>query len=905
MAEAGRFDYNGERAREVSFPLGGIGTGSIGLSGGGRLIDWEVMNRPNKGVTNGISHFAVRAERDGAVLDARILNGPYLGNRTGDFPADTSRNFGFGARRDSLVGMPHFRSNTFEGRFPVAKLIFRDDRFPGEVELLAFNPFIPLADRDSSMPVAMFEITFANTGDAPIDYTAVGVIGHGLRPPTRATSGRSDGLTWARAATDEEPPDAADYAELILATDAAQTSRQTHLYRGHWFDALEVYWKDLNAPGPFTERDYGSPDYAGGMGRNRDSSLVAAHVTVAAGERKTVRFLIGWYAPNFRKYWVSPVWHFRQASGASGQWKNWYATEWPGVDAVGAEALARWDELRDRTVAFRDALYGSTLPGPVLDAAAANLSTLKSPTSLRLEDGTFYGWEGCHPNAGSCEGSCTHVWNYAQALPFLFPALERSMREADYRYNQDEVGGMSFRLSLPLGTKVATERPCADGQFGDVMKLYRDWRLSGDTDWLREMWPYAKRSIEYAWSPDNPDRWDPERTGVLWGRQHHTLDMELFGPNSWLTGFYLGALDAGARMAEAVGDSDFAAEVRAIRDRGKAWVSEHLFNGEYFVQRIDLSDRTILRPFIASERAIGVLGDGVEALYWSTEHKELQYQVGEGCLIDQVLAQWHARLYGLDDVFDRDQVVSALRAIHRYNHFERLDDIYNACRVFGLYDESGTIVASWPDPGNKPAVPVPYAQETMHGMEYAFAQLLMAYGLFDEGVAVTAAVRDRYDGAKRNPWNEIECGSNYARSMASWGAVVMLAGFEADAAAGRLAFRPALRDGGRSRAFWSGPPAYGTFEMRAGQIQLDVLGGSLRICRLGLPIGVDAPTDLRVNGRSIGFDMFDGDLVFEPVELQAGVRIEVDGPGISLAGLVDLATLDGQSSPTEPMVVTA
>ena len=49
------------------------------------------------------------------MLDARILNGPYLGNRTGDFPADTSRNFGFGARRDSLAGMPHFPANTLRG----------------------------------------------------------------------------------------------------------------------------------------------------------------------------------------------------------------------------------------------------------------------------------------------------------------------------------------------------------------------------------------------------------------------------------------------------------------------------------------------------------------------------------------------------------------------------------------------------------------------------------------------------------------------------------------------------------------------------------------------------------------------------------------------------------------------
>ena len=892
-----RFDYSGERGREVSFPLGGIGTGSIGLSGGGRFVDWEILNRPNKGVTNGISHFAVRAERDGAVIDARVLHGPYLGNRTGDFPADTSRNFGFGARRDSLAGMPHFRSNTFTGRFPVAELTFTDERFPGEVELVALNPFIPLADRDSSMPVAMFEITFANPTDTPIDYTAAGVLGHGLRPPTRATSGRTGGRTWARIVTDEEPADAADYAELMLVTDAADTSRQTHLYRGHWFDPLEVYWKDLLVPGPFAAREYRTPDYAGGMGRNRDSSLVAAHVTVAPGERRTVRFAIAWYAPNFRKYWVSPVWHFRQASAASGQWKNWYATEWPGVDEVAAEAMERWVDLRERTVAFRDALYGSTLPGAALDAAAANLSTLKSPTALRLEDGTFYGWEGLHPTAGSCEGSCTHVWNYAQALPFLFPTLERSMRTVDYRHNQDEAGGMSFRLSLPLGTRFQTERPCADGQFGNVMKLYRDWRLSGDLDWLRELWPYARRSIEYAWSPDNPDRWDPERTGVLWGRQHHTLDMELFGPNSWLTGFYLGALDAGARMADALDEPAFADELRAIRDRGRRWVCEHLFNGEYFIQAIDLSDRSILRPFIASERSVGVLGDGVETLYWSPEHGQLTYQVGDGCLVDQVLAQWHARLYGLDDVFDAGQMASALQAIYRHNHLARLEGLVNPCRVFGLDDEGGTIVASWPDPERKPAVPVPYAQETMHGMEYAFGQLLMAYGRFDEGATVTAAVRDRYDGAKRNPWNEIECGSNYARSMASWGAVVMLAGFAADAGSGRLAFAPSLRDGDVSRSFWSGPPAYGTFELRDGRIVLDVLGGSMTLRRLAVPLGGHPPRAVSVDGRAIGFDVDEGELVLGDVTLAGGTRLEIDGPSIGLAGLVDLAAIDEHAAP--------
>jgi uncharacterized protein (DUF608 family) len=895
MSTATAFTYDGEQTREISFPLGGIGTGCIGLSGAGRLVDWEVLNRPAKGITNGLSHFAVRAERDGQLVDARILNGPYLGNRTGDFPADTSRNFGFGARRDSLVGMPHFAHNTFRGRFPTAELRFTDPHFPGAVDLLAFNPFIPMDERDSSLPAAMFEMTFHNPGPDALDCTAVGVLGHGLRPPTTGSLVTSGELTGVQATTDEADRAEPDYAELVLATDADTTSHQVHLFRGHWFDPLEVYWKDLMRPGPFAPRDYGTSDLAPGMGRNRDSGLVAAHVRVPAGESRAVRFVIAWYAPNFRKYWVSPLWHFRQASAASGHWRNWYATEWPDAAAVAREALTRWDELFDATSAFRDALYDSTLPTAVIDAAGANLSVLKSPTSLRLEDGTFYGWEGCHPGAGSCEGSCTHVWNYQQALPFLFPALERSMRVADYTYNQDDFGGMSFRLSLPLGTANTTERPCADGQLGGILKLYRDWKLGGDLDWLRELWPAAQRSLEYAWSPDNLDRWDPKQTGVLWGRQHHTLDMELFGPNSWLTSFYLGALAAAAEMADALGDAAAAELYRAIGEQGRAWVSTNLFNGEYFVQRLDLGDRSVLRPYAHSELQAGVLGDGVEALYWSAEHGELKYQLGEGSIIDQVLGQWHASLYGLGDVLDPEQVALALRAIYRYNFKPRLGEVPNPCRVFGLYDESGTIVAAWPPGVPKPAVPVPYAQETMHGMEYAFAQMLMLNGALAEGVRVVAAVRERYDGALRNPWNEIECGSNYARSMASWGAVPILSGFSFDATRGHLGWAPLVRGRDGFRGIWSGPGAWGTVEIREGTADIAVLGGSLSLTSLALPLTDDGPVGVMFGDRTFDASCHGGVIAFDPIRLEAGMVMAIDATGLSVAALPEAGAVTERS----------
>ena len=120
------------------------------------------------------------------------------------------------------------------------------------------------------------------------------------------------------------------------------------------------------------------------------------------------------------------------------------------------------------------------------------------------------------------------------------------MRELDYKYNLRDDGGMPFRLQLPLGSEMWKFRPCVDGQFGGVIKVYREWKISGDTEWMRRLWPSVKKSIEFAWAETNEDLWDPEKKGVITGRQHHTLDMELFGPNSWLTGFYLAALKAGA-----------------------------------------------------------------------------------------------------------------------------------------------------------------------------------------------------------------------------------------------------------------------------------------------------------------------------------------------------------------------
>ena len=483
---------------------------------------------------------------------------------------------------------------------------------------------------------------------------------------------------------------------------------------------------------------------------------------------RRVRFAITWNYPLGAIYWFDRAQPGdAEYAGDPPTWRNYYATQWTDSRASGAEAFERWDELEAATSAFRDSLFGSSHPPEIIDAVSSTLGVLRSATVIRLEGGELWGWEGQHIGEGSCEGSCTHVWNYQQALAWLFPALERTLRETEFTYNQLPNGGLTFRQRLPLGSGFDIIGPCADGHFGSTIKAYREWRNSGDDAWLRRFWPNIRKSIEYAWSPDNPDRWDPDRTGVLWGKQHHTLDMELFGPNSWLTSFYLAALKAAAEMAEAVGDKDFGGECAALAKKGAAYVDSALFNGRYYAQKLDLADRSILEPFDKGRKA-GVLRDSFMQAYWSEEYRQIKYQIGGGCLTDQILGQWHADLAGLGDVLSPEHVVSALRSIYRENFRPNLSDHFNPCRVYAYEDEAGLLVCSWPGGSEEPAMPVPYSEEVWTGLEYMLASHLIARGLVEEGLTIVRAARARHDGSRRNPYNDIECGSYYARSLSSY-----------------------------------------------------------------------------------------------------------------------------------------
>jgi hypothetical protein len=398
------------------------------------------------------------------------------------------------------------------------------------------------------------------------------------------------------------------------------------------------------------------------------------------------------------------------------------------------------------------------------------------------------------------------------------------MRRVDFLHNTDETGHMAFRTLIPLVGARWKFKPAADGQMGTIVKLYREWLLSGDEEFLAQVWPRAKRALEFAWKD-----WDPNRDGVMEGEQHNTYDIEFHGPNPMMGAIYLTALLAGAELAEVMGDKESAERYREIYRSGREKLDQQLWNGEYYIQ-----------------------------MYDPKQHQK--YQLGEGCLSDQLLGQWMAHVVGLGYVLPEDHVKSAISAVFRYNFRETMKEHENPQRIYALSDEAGLLLCSWPR-GNKPKLPFVYSDEVWTGIEYQVAAHLIFEEMIEDGLRIVAAVRNRYDGERRNPWNEVECGHHYARAMASWSLLLALSGFSFNAAEKRIGFRP-LINAKRFSCFWSTDSGWGVYRQRGSsrrvESELEVLYGKLNVKTLDLPlVGRDEEgRSLRVQTR-VGDQEFD------------------------------------------------
>jgi uncharacterized protein (DUF608 family) len=518
--------------------------------------------------------------------------------------------------------------------------------------------------------------------------------------------------------------------------------------------------------------------------------------TVAPGEIKQIRFYLAWYFPNRLNGWGE---HHRVKEQGREITQNNYVNRFDSSWAAAVYLHRHLDRLTKETYAFRDALFGSTLPPYVIEALANNITVLRSTTCFWLKDGRFLGYEGCFDNWGCCDGTCTHVWSYAQTLAFLFPALEQNMRRTEFLEEVEEDGKMNFRAVKMFGSQWLwhnkTAPAAADGQMGSIMRVFREWKLTGDDDFLKTLWPNVQKSLKFALL-----QWDTDGDMVLDGEQHNTYDIEFYGPNPLTGVYFLGALRAAEEMARYLGDADTADRCRSVFEQSSKRLDELLWNGEYYEQRLE-------------------------------DVNQYKYQHGKGCLSDQLLGQQLAHLYGLGYLLPEEHVKKAVYSIFKYNFKSDFSHHVNCQRTYVLNDEKGLVLCSWPR-GGRPRLPFVYSDEVWTGIEYHVAAHLICEGYIDEGLTVVKAVRERHDGIRRNPWNEVECGHHYARSMSSWGLLIALSGFQFDMARKELKFAPAIfRDD--FTCFWSTGRAWGTYSQKKNpatgeyEADLQVLHGDL------------------------------------------------------------------------------
>jgi non-lysosomal glucosylceramidase len=844
-------EYAGEQLSGIVYPVGPIGYGGIQhLGDGTRNLSWifnidgwflnTTYGRRDAWVPH--SFFAVRAQRDGEAPVVRALQTVEEGPFT---PMD---------------------SLTFRAEEPIGTYAFADDELPVTVTQHMESPAVPGDLRDSAIPTAIYTLEITNPSDAPATVSLLASQQNAIGFDGQVGSGAIDGRRHPRygqntneLTTDEHGA----HLDLTGCSEGPVVPVALHCDGGFALSLLDpgatgtASWdthdslladfdEDGTVTGPETAE---SPE----DGVTVDGALTTTF-ELAPGETRSVPIVFSWFIP------TSGV---REHGGQGVH----YANEWDSAREVHTEVLERLGELTERNRLYRDTVNDSNLPRYVLDRLTSQISTMRSPTVYSAENGFLGGYEG----HGCCTGMPSHVWQYAQLAPRLWPEIDAAW-QSQWLDQQAPDGALPFRHALPVYA--------FDGQTGVILGAYRTYLSTGDDAWLNRYWLQIKRAMDYLIVSH-----DLDGDGILTGSQPMTLDQRLSGTSSWLGSMYLAALKASARMAEATGNDLDAQRYLDIFEAGRVNQEELLWNGEYYAEApdghlVELPDLTATSTGPAS--------------------------YGNGLIADMLLGQWWATMLGLGDIYDSDNMTRALRALYEENFKEHLvgDSPFGPGMVWRAYarpTDAGLQMMTWPG-DDRPADPPRYHDEVWTGTEYSAAATMIQRGLVDEGLRIVRAAHDRYDGTIRrdmflwncgavdgggNPFGDDECGKWYARAMSNWSILLALQGFTFDAAAERIGFAPQWQPEDH-RSFFTAGSAWGTFsQSRSGAATqtstLALRSGELSLRRVDLDtdgIGT-AHVDVRINGERLDDvtveDADDGVAVLLPSAetLTAGDTLEI------------------------------
>jgi uncharacterized protein (DUF608 family) len=761
----------------IGMPVGGIQCGTMYLGGDGRLWLWDIFNANQEGI-----------DPREVEWDTDLHVGKKVRSRDGSAyvkPAKDIRPVEQGFAFKITIGdrtvikkmeAEDWDEIIFEATYPMAKVRYIDKQLPIEISADVYSPFIALDEKNSGLPTTIYSFQIKNKSKLQVKVSILGWL---------------ENKVCLRSALETEQR----VNKAISEPNFASVECQLQLFAQERVSAADFGTMGIMALNPKStaQTDFTLPISETSFTRSNLSksakpihethlASVASEVVVRPNATQTAHFALAWHFPNLQ---------LNQVIEGHGRFYN---TLFASVTEVMRYVRTHFGTLSGKSHLWRETWYDSSLPWWFLERTFLNISTLATTTAHRFESGRFYAWEG----VGCCQGTCTHVWQYAQAMGRIFPALEKDTRKrVDLGLSLQPDGMIWYRGEV-------AKSPAIDGQAGTILRIYREHQMSADDTFLHSNWDKIKRATQFVIAQDrNGD-------GMEDTPLENTLDAVWDGEISWLVGLCIAAVKAGEQMATEMNDREFAQQCAEYVAKGRRNMEQNLFNGEYFIHRPDA---------VKGRQKLGS---------YNTSH------------IDQVYGQSWAHQVGLGRILDRDKTLSALRSLWKYNFTPDVGPYIKehvGGRPYALAGDGGMIMNTNPKNEARPygedvTWQIGYFHECMSGFEHQVASHLMAEGMIDESLILTRMIHDRYHAAKRNPFNEIECSDHYARAMASFGTFITACGFEYHGPKGYIRFAPRMGADDFKAPFTSAE-GWGTYQQKQQQTrmkaEIHVKYGALRL----------------------------------------------------------------------------
>ena len=796
---------NSSNFEYIGMPIGGVGAGQLYLGGDGQLWFWDIFGvNYYHGSLKGEEAYQFPYSRSG-----KNQKGVY--NPEQGFSVAVEKN---GQWVEKILNREGFDDIEFLGQYPIGNVSYRANDLPVEVNLEAFSPFVPLALEKSIYPATVLNYQLTNTSDVPVAVKLKGwlentILHHSRKQPEKyAISGKLKNKII-------EP--AAGGARIVYS--AELTSGQEKIN-----DLMDFGTLSLSAFGG--EIEYSNANQEADLNTKEPLiSKLTQGFTLKPGETKTASFILSWHFKKTKKVHLTAYRMINKKPFIKLS-DNTYARLYTDASDVAENIQENFTQLNNETRKWRDTWYDSTLPHWFLDRTFLNTSILASATSTLIDDFLFYGSEGNNQGAGTV----THVWGYVKAMGRLFPRLEKSLREQVDYVPVAEGGSLKANGMIRYRWLADRIEDAVDGQAGVILRTYLAHQMSKDDEFLKGVYPGVKTAMQGLTAHN-----DADHDGIMTGPQHNTLDGVWYGKVTWLSLHYNAALRATAEMAKEVGDHEYAEFCLTLADKGRVYIENNLFNGEYFIHEGD--------PEVPNSPGT---------------YNGLEYS--------QLLGQSWSYHVGLGEILDPVKVKTALESMWRYNFTTDVGPFrekFKEGRWYAMPGEGGMLACTWPNGGQDALNKgnsrfAAYNNESQNGYEYAATSLMMWHDMPYQSLAhIWYMHNDRYHGAKRNPWSEVEWGGHYARSMASYGHFTAVSGYEYHGPKGYLAFSPQITKGNFKSAFtvaqgWGsfsqqqfGSEQVENIELKFGQLTLNEL-------KFTFPTQLKS-SDVQLNGKSLKY----------------------------------------------------